>query len=88
MGSLAPEVSLGYGAASNRALSAAEKVDICNATERERIAFGKVGPAGAGWGRHGRMLGWAQEGAGRLAGWLGLGLALAETGRGAFVTEM
>jgi hypothetical protein len=52
VGSLAPEVSLGYGASSRRALTVKEKVDLCNATERERIAFGKVSlarPAEANW---------------------------------------
>lgn len=51
VGSAGPEVSLGYGTASNRALSIKEKVDICNATERERIAFGKVGRREGGEGR-------------------------------------
>ncbi len=52
--SAAPEVSLGYGTSSRRALTVKEKVDLCNATERERIAFGKV----SGWLLAGKVDGW------------------------------
>jgi hypothetical protein len=48
IGSLAAEVSLGPGAGRRRAMPARDKLALCRATERARVAFGKSGIHG--WG--------------------------------------
>ena len=48
-----PQVSLGPGVHEGRPLSVREKLDLCNATERSRLAFGKSGIHG--WGLFARL---------------------------------
>ena len=46
-------MSLGPGVHEGRPLSVREKLDLCNATERSRLAFGKSGIHG--WGLFARL---------------------------------